>query len=106
MVVHEFAHLYHHQVLPRGFNNLRVLEVFNAAVASKKYESVLYFNGSSTVYARAYALNNQMEYFAELTEAYFGKNDFQPFDYEELKTFDPLGYDLMVEIWGSRNITE
>jgi len=103
MVLHELSHLYHDQALTGGFNNSRVLTAYNAAVASRKYETVRYFNGTDTVNnARAYAINNQMEYFAELSEAYFGNNDFQPFDYEELKTFDPTGFALMVEIWGSR----
>jgi hypothetical protein len=103
MVLHELAHLYHHEVLSDGFQNARVLTAFNAAVASKKYEAVRYFNGTDTVNnVRAYAIANQMEYFAELSEAYFGNNDFQPFNYEELKTFDPAGFALMEEIWGKR----
>jgi len=102
MVLHELAHLYHDQALPNGFNNAAVLAAFNAAVASKKYESVRYFNGTDTIMRRAYAIENRMEYFAELSEAYFGNNDFQPFNYDELKTFDPMGYALMVEIWGKR----
>ena len=49
---------------------------------------------------RHYALNNDEEYFAETTEAYFGKNDFFPFERAELKEFDPTGYALMEEVWG------
>ena len=43
---------------------------------------------------------NQMEYFAELSEAYFYRNDFYPFLNAELKQHDPVGYALMVELWG------
>lgn len=94
MVLHEFAHAYHHQVL--GFNNEKVLKVYKNVVNSKKYESVEYNLGGKK---RAYALNNANEYFAELTEAYFGKNDFYPYNKAQLKAFDPLGYQLMEEVW-------
>ena len=37
----------------------------------------------------------------ELTEAYFGKNDYYPFTRDELEEFDPKGFELMQEAWGS-----
>ena len=40
------------------------------------------------------------QYFADLTEAYFGKNDFFPFNREDLKKYDPTGYQLMKTVWG------
>jgi hypothetical protein len=43
---------------------------------------------------------NYKEYFAELTEAYFGKNDFFPFERADLKKYDPTGYKLMQDVWG------
>ena len=49
---------------------------------------------------RHYGLNNQMEYFAEATEAYFGVNDFYPFVRAELKAIDPEGFSLMEAVWG------
>jgi hypothetical protein len=33
-----------------------------------------------------------MEFFAEMTEAYFWKNDMFPFDRNELKSYDPETY--------------
>jgi hypothetical protein len=39
-----------------------------------------------------------MEFFAEMTEAYFGVNDFFPFNRAELKEAEPEIYRLMVEI--------
>ena len=73
--------------------NNRLLE----AVKSKKYESVLYYHGKP---GKAYALNNEKEYFAELTEAYFGTNDMFPFVRAEIKTHDPLMYETLKKIWG------
>ena len=48
-----------------------------------------------------YALTNAKEYFAELSEAYFGRNDFYPFTRKELEKHDPAGYRLMRETWGN-----
>jgi hypothetical protein len=95
MVLHELAHGYHHQVL--GFDHADVKSCFRYAVASGVYRSVLHWDGRKK---RAYALENDMEYFAESTEAYFGSNDFYPFVRAELKQHDPRMYDLIEKAWG------
>jgi len=95
MVLHELAHGYHHQVITHG--NKDVQGAYKQAVASKRYEKVLYANGRER---RAYALNNQTEYFAELTEAYFGVNDFYPFVRAEIIKHDPQMYKALKKVWG------
>ena len=40
------------------------------------------------------------EFFAEMSEAYFGMNDFFPFNRAELKVSEPETYDLMRTIGG------
>jgi len=97
MVLHELAHAYHHQVL--GHDHKELQECFQRAVASKQYESVLYFNGQRK---RHYALNNVQEYFAEASEAFFGTNDFYPFVRAELKEHDPALFDLLRHLWGEK----
>ncbi len=94
MVLHELAHAYHHQVL--GYDNPDIKAAFKKAVEAKSYESVLYYDGGKK---RAYALNNDQEYFAELTEAYFGTNDFYPFVRPEVKEHDPLMFDTLKRLW-------
>ena len=47
-----------------------------------------------------YGLTNQMEYFAECTEAYLGVNDFYPFVRAELNEHDPGMFQLLKKIWG------
>jgi len=47
-----------------------------------------------------YGMNNPMEFFAEMTETYFGSNDFYPFVAGELKQVEPEIFSLMAEIWG------
>jgi len=96
MVLHELAHAWHHRVLEDGYENAVILEAFKVAVDSGKYEKVLRKDGREV---RHYALTNAMEYFAEATEAYFGRNDFQPFDRAELLEFDKPGHDLIEKMW-------
>jgi len=96
MVLHELAHGYHHQFLPGGHGNPEVRAAYERAKEKKLYESVLRYNASS---ARAYAMNNPMEYFAETTEAFFGTNDFYPFVNAELRKHDPEMHALLTKLW-------
>ena len=95
VVLHELAHAYHDNVY--GFKGEEILKVYKQAMEKKLYDKVLLYTGKRV---RHYAATNQMEYFAELTEAYFGVNDFYPFVRAELKEHDPAGYEMMVRIWG------
>jgi len=95
MVLHEFAHAYHHRVL--GYDNPDIKEAYQRAVASGAYQSVLRCNGKLD---RAYALNNDQEYFAELTESFFGTNDFYPFVRAEVMQYDPFMYETLKKLWG------
>jgi hypothetical protein len=95
MVLHELAHAYHHQVL--GAGHAEVKRCFERAAASGSYDSVLRMNGRRE---RAYALTNPTEYFAELTEAYFGTNDFYPFVRPELEQHDPEMVKVLERAWG------
>ena len=95
MVLHEFAHAYHDQVL--GYDYAPLKQAYRNAVASKRYEAVLHLNGHIE---RHYALNNDQEFFAEMSEAFFGTNDFYPFVRGELKTYDPETYRTVAQAWG------
>ncbi len=94
LLLHELAHAYHHQVL--GYGDSEVREAHKRAVAGKKYERVLIWNGSK---GRAYAITNPMEYFAETSEAFFGTNDVFPFVRAELKEHDPEMFKLLKKLW-------
>jgi hypothetical protein len=74
--------------------------LFEAARDSGGYDKVKRFTGRKIVEDEAYAMSNEKEYFAESTEAYFGKNDFFPFDRAELKSHDSAMHDLLEELWG------
>jgi hypothetical protein len=100
LMLHELAHAYHDLVI--GFRHPKVRAAFEAAKESGRYDEVKRFTGRKIINDKAYAMSNDREYFAESTEAYFGKNDFFPFTREELKKHDPGMHDLLSELWGGK----
>ncbi len=94
-VLHELAHAYHDQVL--GFEEPRIVECYHEFKQSGHGDNVLLITGRRV---RHYALTDQKEFFAEMSEAYFGMNDFFPFNRAELMTAEPGIYKLLEEIWG------
>ena len=95
VVLHELAHGFHDQTI--GFDDARVTAAWKKFCDSGKYKSVLTSPGHMREH---YGLTNQKEFFAELTEAYFGSNDFYPFVTGELKQSEPEIFVLLAEIWG------
>lgn len=95
VVLHELAHAYHDQVL--GFEEPRLVAAWENFRASGKYKSVLTSYGAMREH---YGLNNAKEFFAEMTESYFGSNDFYPFVAGELKQAEPEIFLLLAAIWG------
>jgi hypothetical protein len=95
VILHELAHAYHDQVL--GFDEPRIVAAWEAFKSSGAGDDALLFDGSRT---RHYGLTDQKEFFAEMTEAYFGSNDFAPFNRAELRTGFPDLHALLEEIWG------
>lgn len=95
IVLHELAHAYQHFRLK---NKQALIDAtYKQAVDMKLYDSVDYISGTKKT---AYAIKNQKEYFAELSESYFGRNDYYPYTRNELMVHDPKGYSLMVQVWG------
>jgi hypothetical protein len=94
VVMHELAHFYHRAVL--GDGNPVILRAYQHAREAHLYERVLHYDGKMLP---AYALKNELEYFAELTEAYFGRNDYYPFTRAELREYDSVGFAMIQQIW-------
>ncbi|HEY1170324.1 MAG TPA: metallopeptidase [Verrucomicrobiae bacterium] len=94
-VLHELAHAYHDRVL--GFEEPRIKTAWEKWRQKSEYETSLYIEGHPR---RHYGLTNHKEFFAEMTESYFGMNDFFPFNRGELKTHEPEVFKLMEDIWG------
>ena len=94
VILHELAHAYHDQVL--GFDEPRIQKAWARFKDSGKFEKILHISGSMR---RHYALTDHKEFFAEMTEAFFGTNDFYPFVRGELKKELPYVDRLLQEIW-------
>jgi hypothetical protein len=98
LVLHELAHAYHHRVL--GFDHAGIKAAYEKAKAGGKYDRVERQDSEGRrTFDRAYALTDPQEYFAECTEAFFGRNDFFPFTRDELKQHDPEMFELLGKLW-------
>ena len=96
VVLHELAHAYHDQVL--GFDDPRIVTAWEAFKADERPHRTLLYDGSRV---KHYGLTDHKEFFAEMTEAYFGSNDFHPFNRAEMKTEYPEIHALLSDIWGA-----
>ncbi|RKH72486.1 hypothetical protein D7X96_05235, partial [Corallococcus interemptor] len=98
-VLHELSHAYHDRVLDWDHPGLAAL--YARAVASRSYDCVERSRGPKRpiTFEPAYAMTEPTEYFAETSEALFGRNDFFPFTREELGTHDPDMLALLQQVW-------
>jgi hypothetical protein len=95
VAMHEMAHAYHYLALQDKDGDIQTAH--KQAVDRKLYDDVEHFNGAR---GRGYAVTNHWEYFATLSEAYFGKSFNYPYDRPGLLRYDTAGYYLMVDAWG------
>lgn len=93
-VLHELSHAFHDRVL--GSNHLELIFRYRFLCSDGRLKNVRHVTGSQQP---AYALTNNFEFFAEMSEAYFWKNDFFPFDRADLKQFDPGTSELIGRLW-------
>ncbi len=94
MVLHELAHGYHDQVF--GYDDEEIIAAFERSRDDGYYYKVGHISGKPR---RHYALTNQMEWFAETTEALYGTNDFHPYVRSELREVDPQGARVVRQLW-------
>ena len=93
-ILHELAHAYHDQKL--DFDEPRIKAAHEKFKESGHGDAALLYNGKRV---KHYGLTNQMEFFAEMTESFFGVNDFFPFNRAELQETEPELFQLLTEIW-------
>ncbi|MDX1946188.1 MAG: metallopeptidase [Pirellulaceae bacterium] len=94
VILHELAHAWHDQVL--GFDDPRIIDAYERYKAGGQGEKALLYSGKRV---KHYALTNHKEFFAEMTEAYFGSNDFFPFNRGELRDAQPELLAVLERIW-------
>lgn len=98
MIIHELVHAYHGQVL--GFDDPAILSAYRNALAKGLYGKVRYQSASGP-FNDAYARINEKEFFAEVSEAYFFRNDYYPFENADLQFYDSATFSLLVTLWGA-----
>lgn len=108
MVLHELCHLYHDQGLG-GEGNQTIKQAYQNAKSSGIYNEGWYRSNTNYTNQNQWVKTTDMycmvtvwEYFSELSEAYWGENDYYPFNYEQLKEHDPVGFAMMESIWGPK----
>lgn len=77
----------------------RIEEARCRAAESKQYDAVLRFDGQTV---RHPALASAADFFAEMTEAYYGVNDHFPFIQFETVKHDAETCRLLTELWGGK----
>jgi hypothetical protein len=77
----------------------QVDSAYTKTLNSGKYNSVLRFDGKKV---RHPALKNPKEYFASMTESYYGLSDHYPFIQFELRQYDPNTCELLTKLWGGK----
>ncbi|HDZ40528.1 MAG TPA: hypothetical protein ENH59_02445 [Bacteroidetes bacterium] len=99
IVWHELSHYYHYHVA--GWENSIIRSAYEKAKAAGLHRNVEHIraDGTKHIVAEAYALTNEKEYFAELSEAYWGMNDFYPYTRDQLSEYDTTGYKMIETIW-------
>lgn len=96
-VIHELAHAFH----KKNYNKIDklIMRAWRHARQERLYRRVEHKTGKKH---DAYAIKNAFEYFAELSETYFGENDYFPHNRKQLKKYDPKGYEMVKNIWNGR----
>lgn len=97
LTLHELAHAWHCLNWDPCMDGAdEIMAAYNSAMEANLYDSVERNDGEIE---DAYATENDREYFAELTEAWFWENDYYPYNREQLLTHDPVGAAAVEAAW-------
>jgi hypothetical protein len=110
LLIHEFAHAYHWKRVKDGYENADIKRCWEAAMKDNLYDCVKVHDleGNATESRRAYACQDPMEYFAELSVAFLGGcgsnkdaefNKWFPFNRKQLREHDPRAYEMLKRVW-------
>jgi len=97
-ILNQLARAYHDRFLSDA-ERKQIEQARGRAVEDKKYDSVLRFDGK---HVRHPALAGPSDFFAEMTEAYYGVNDHFPFLQFETAKHDGETCRLLAELWGGK----
>jgi hypothetical protein len=107
-VLHELSHAWHCLHIEDGYDNEEIINVYNLAMEEGLYDCVRVHDlHGTTKECKAYACNNPMEYFAELSVAFLGgvdkdaeHNKWYPFNRGQVREHDPRAFDMLCRMWG------
>lgn len=99
VTVHELAHVY--QLAQGPEDQPDIVRAYDHAMRGNLYRQVR--NDRGEVLDKAYAIQNPLEYFAELSCMYFTGCDYPPRTRAELKAYDPVGYAMIQKMWGMKD---
>jgi len=97
-LTHEFAHAWHIMHWPDKY--AEILKPWKQAKSKKLYTNVKDYK--NRVKPEAYAVKNNLEYFAELSAMYFVGGDYFPYERIKLITYDPAGVAMIKKLWSVR----
>lgn len=101
VLIHELAHAFYHRINQEKKDQVKA--AYYSAIKQKLYRNIYRLgtsqHGVPVTMSRAWALEDEWEYFSELTEAIFAKNDYFPHTAKELEKYDPTGYSLVKSLW-------
>ncbi|KAL7546385.1 hypothetical protein ACHAWF_009733, partial [Thalassiosira exigua] len=106
LILHEFSHAWHYHHVKDGLDNSLIKNVYQLAMEEGLYDCVRVRGRWTQSCVRAYACQNEWEYFAELSVAFLGgtgrgeHNIRYPFNRAQVRKHDPRAYDMLKQIWG------
>ena len=109
LMLHELSHAWHCLHIQDGYDNKDIIDVYKKAMDDGLYDCVR-VHGSQGPRCKAYACQDPMEYFAELSVAFLGgldeereHNKWYPFNRAQLREHDPRAFDLLCRMWGVKD---
>jgi len=97
-LTHEFSHAWHIMHWPDKY--AQILKPWKNAKSNNLYTNVKDYK--NRIKPEAYAIKNNLEYFAELSAMYFVGGDYFPYEKVKLASYDPEGVAMVKKLWSVR----
>lgn len=108
LMLHELSHAWHSKFIEDGYDNKDIIDTYENAMEDGLYNCVR-VHGPQGPTSKAYACQDQMEYFAELSVAFLGgldeeeHNKWYPFNRSQLRDHDPRAFAMLCRMWGAED---
>ena len=95
VILHEFSHAYQLEQWPE--DKPEIVKAWEHAKEQGLYKKAA--RHDSVILEEPYVMTNALEYFAELSCMYFCGCDYAPYNRNELRPYDPTGYEMIEQLW-------